>query len=192
MDPDAYLWQSLKRLWRAPCAMLVLGLAFLGCAPAQAQRVTNSGSASAVVVAPLALTSNQALNFGRVAAGSAAGTVELNPDTLSCTLTGPIVRIGSCRPAEFTGMGVSGMIVRITLPSTITLNRNGGGATMKINAITLGAMPDLVRYRTSLRRWVIQPTNGIFDFRVGGTLMVGANQLTGVYSGNLDVTVQYQ
>ncbi len=191
MDLDAYLWQSLKRLWRAPCVILGLGLAFLGCTPAQAQRVTDTGSASAVVVAPLSLTSNQALNFGRIAAGNAAGTVVLSPTTLVCTPTGPIKRIGTCQPAEFTGMGAMGMALRIGLPTNVILTRTKGGATMAINALTIGSTSSLASVFAGAW-WRIQSSSGIFNFRVGGTLVVGANQPSGVYNGSFVVLVQYQ
>lgn len=173
--------------------MLALGPAFLGCAPAQAQQVTANGAANAVIVAPLSLASNQSMNFGRIAAGNGAGTVLLNPDTLVCTSTGPIIRTGVCQPAEFGGMGTRRMLVRITLPNSVALNRVGGGAAMTINAITLDATPDLVRFGNGNNaRWEILPNNGVFDFRVGGRLNVGANQLGGVYNGSFVVTVQYQ
>ena len=117
----------------------------------------------------------------------------LNPDTNVCTTTGTIVRVGTCRPAEFSGMGVRRMRVRITMPTTITLTRAGGGATMTINNLVLDNTPDLVAIGNgNNRRWEIQPDDGIFDFRIGGTLNVGANQLGGTYNGTFVVTAQYQ
>lgn len=191
--------RPLKRLFRAVCAVLAFTLATLAANPAQAQRVSANGASTAVVVAPLALVANQSLNFGRVAPGNAAATVTLNPDTLACTTTGPIARTGVCQPAEFSGMGTRRMTLRIQIPASITLTRVGGGATMTVSALALDTTPDLQflggngnGLGNGNRRYQIVPNNGIFDFRVGGTLNVGANQLGGVYNGTFVVTVQYQ
>lgn len=182
-----------NRLKRALLASLAAACLLPLSAPAQAQSVSATANSQAVVVAPLSLSANQAMNFGRIAPSAAGGTVALNPDTNVCTVTGTIVRVGPCQPAEFTGMGVRRMRVRITLPTTITLTRAGGGATMTVNNIVLDPTPDLVPIGNgNNRRWEIQPNDGIFDFRIGGTLTVGANQLGGTYNGTFVVTVQYQ
>ena len=39
--------------------------------------------------------------------------------------------------------------------------------------------------------WVHHWTNGLFSFRLGGTLDVDANQMTGVYNGTMTVSVNY-
>lgn len=183
--------KPVSRTVRACCAALACAL--LAATPARADTATTSATAQAIIVAPLSLAANQTMNFGRIAPTPAGGTVVLNPDTNVCTTTGTIVRVGTCRPAEFSGMGVRRMRVRITLPTTITLTRVGGGGTMTVNNLALDPTPDLVPIGNgNSRRWEIQPSNGIFDFRVGGTLNVGANQAGGTYDGTFVVTVQYQ
>lgn len=188
-----------QRLLRAICAVLALVLALPLAQPVAAQAVVASGSAEAVVVSPLSLVANEALNFGRVAPGAAAGTVLLNPDTAVCTITGPIARAGLCQPAELTGMGTRRMTVRIQIPTTVTLTRVGGTQTMAVTGLTLDTTPDLTFLGGNgnglgggNRRYQISPDSGIFTFRVGGTLNVGANQQGGVYNGSFVVTVQYQ
>lgn len=186
-----------KRQARAPGAALVLALAMLGASPACAETAVITGSAEAVVVAPLSLAANKALNFGRIAPGAAAGTVVLNPDSAACAVTGPIARTGLCQPAEFTGMGTRRMSLRIQIPASITLTRVGGGAIMVVTALTLDTTPDLQVLTGNGQgggnaRYEIIPTNGIYNFRVGGTLNVGANQPGGIYNGSFVVTVQYQ
>lgn len=197
----------LKRLLRALCAALALTLGG-GLNPAAAQTVVATGTAEAIVVSPLSLIANETMNFGRIAPSPAGGTVVLNPDTNVCTTTGTIVRVGTCQPAEFSGMGVRRMTVRITIPTTITLNRVGGGAAMTVTNLTLDPSPDLTPIGNGngngngngggngggggAPRFEIVPNSGIFDFRVGGTLNVGANQAGGTYNGTFVVTVQYQ
>lgn len=183
----------LMRLMRACGAALLLASAMLATSPAHAQATVVAATAEAVIVAPLSLVANQPMNFGKIAPTPAGGTVVLNPDTSACSTTGTILRTGICQPAEFTGMGVRKMRIRITLPTTITLTRVGGGGTMTVNNVVLDPTPDLVVFGNgAARRWEIQPNDGIFDFRVGGTLNVGANQVGGIYNGTFVVTVQYQ
>jgi hypothetical protein len=182
-----------KRLNRAVLVLLAAVLSVIGGTPVQAQVVTTTASAEAIVVSPLSLVANETMNFGRIAPSPAGGTVVLNPDTNACTVTGTIIRVGTCQPAEFTGMGVRRMRTRITIPTTITLTRVGGGATMTVSNLTLDTTPDLLPIGNgNNRRWEIQPASGIFDFRVGGTLTVGPNQAGGTYNGTFVVTVQYQ
>ncbi len=66
-------------------------------------------------------------------------------------------------------------------PGSITLTRVGGGATMTVNNFT-------VEGGTGFR---LVPTNTLFQFRVGGRLNVGANQMRGTYNGTFSVTVNY-
>lgn len=179
-----------NRRIRATCA--ALALAIVATSPARAQN-SATVTAQAIIVAPLSLAANQQMNFGRIAPTPAGGTVVLDPDTNICTVTGTIVRVGPCQPAEFSGMGVRRMRVRITLPTSITLTRAGGGGTMTVNNIVMDPTPNLVPIGNgNSRRWEIQPNDGIFDFRIGGTLNVGANQAGGTYTGTFVVTAQYQ
>lgn len=196
MDFAPSLAPSLRTVLRRA----FLALAALVCAtqPAHAEKVQATGQSTAVVVAPLTLIANQAMNFGLIAPSPSGGTVVMNADTVVCTTTGGIVRTGTCQPAEFTGMGVRRMTLRISIPTSVTLN-GPAGRTMTVSNLTLDITPDL-RFMggngnglgNGNRRYEIQPTNSIFDFRVGGTLNVGANQSGGVYRGTFPVTVQYQ
>lgn len=182
-----------QRLMRRLCAVLVLACAGLTTQPATAQTVVASATAQAVIVEPTALVKVADLNFGRTAARPTAGTVTVNPNTGACTVTGPIQHTGGCAYAEFGGMGVRRMRVRIQLPTTITLI-GPSGATMLADTLTLGLAPDLTQLPGSPGnpRYEIGSNSGIFAFRLGARLNVGANQLPGVYTGNFNVTVIYQ
>lgn len=189
---------SWQRLWRGICAALALAGAGLLAPPAQAETAQATGTAQAVIVEPLSLIKVQDLDFGRIAARPTAGTVTVNPDTGACTVTGPILHVGTCRYAEFAGMGTRRLTFRAQIPATVTLT-GPGGATMTVNNITMGLAPD-VSYiggnghglGSGNRRYQINSNTGIFTFRLGGTLNVGANQAPGVYNGTFNVTVQYQ
>lgn len=183
---------------RAICAALALALSAFLAPVAQAQVATAQGSATAVVVAPLSLVKVQDLNFGRVAARPTAGTVTVDVNSGGCTVTGGLIHQGTCQFAEFAGLGTRRMRVRIQIPTTVTIT-GPGGATMLVDTMTLGTQPDLTflggngnGLGNGNRRYEINSPTGIFTFRVGGRLNVGANQAPGVYSGTFPVTVQYQ
>ncbi len=182
-----------QHLMRRLCALLGLACLALIAQPATAQAITASSGAQATIVEPLALVKISDLNFGRLASRPTAGTVTVNPNTGACTVTGPILHVGGCGYAEFGGQGVRRMRVRIQLPATITLT-GPGGTTMTATNLTLGLAPDLTQLpgAPGNPRYEIASNSGIFTFRVGGRLNVGANQASGVYTGTFNVTVQYQ
>ena len=185
-----------RAAFRAFLALLMLALF---AAPVQAkEKATATASAQATVVAPLTLVKVTDLNFGRVAARPTAGTVTVNVNTGACTTTGGIIHQGACQYAEFAGMGTRRMTTRIQVPASITLT-GPAGATMLVDAITLGTAPELQfiggngnGLGSGNRRYEIVSNTGIFTFRVAGRLNVGANQRPGVYTGTFFVSVQYQ
>ena len=177
-------------------ALLTLTL-FTGQANAK-EVASAAASAQATVVAPLTLIKVSDLNFGRVAARPTPGTVTVNVNTGACTTTGGIIHQGACQYAEFAGMGTRRMTTRIQVPASITLT-GPAGATMLVDAITLGTAPELQfiggngnGLGSGNRRYEIVSNTGIFTFRVAGRLNVGANQRPGVYTGTFFVSVQYQ
>jgi spore coat protein U-like protein len=183
---------------RAVCAALALALSAFLAPVAQAQVATAQGSATAVVVTPLTLVKVEDLNFGRIAPRANPGTVTVNVNTGTCTVTGGLIHQGACQFAEFAGMGTRRMTVRFQIPTTVTLT-GPAGATMLVDTMTLGTQPGLTflggngnGLGNGNRRYSIDANSGIFTFRVAGRLNFGANQRAGVYSGSFPVTVQYQ
>ena len=185
-------------LRHAGCALGAALACVVATPPVSAKEVaTGSGTSSAVVVAPLSLIKVQDLSFGKIVPRPTAGTVTVNPDTGACVVTGAILQVGTCRFAQFTGMGRRNLTIRFALPTTITLT-TPGGATMTADTVTLGSSPDLTfiggngnGLGNGNRRWAINPASGIFSFRIGAKLNVGANQAPGLYTGTFAVTVQY-
>jgi Domain of unknown function (DUF4402) len=185
---------------RGSAVRAALGCALAGliwAAPASAETVAGGGTGNAVVVEPLALIKVQDLDFGKIVPRPTAGTVTVNPDTGACSVTGTILQVGTCKFAQFTGMGRRNNRVRFQLPTTITLTAPGG-ATMTADTLTLGTSPDLTfaggngnGLGNGNRRWTINQASGIFSFRIGARLNVGANQAPGLYVGTFNVTVQY-
>lgn len=171
------------------------GVVFSGL-PAQAGTAT--GASQVTIVEPVSVVKIQDLRFGKMAAGSTAGTVTVDPNTGDCAVTGGVVSSGGCGFAEFGGQGVRRLTVRIQIPVSVTLT-GPGGATMVASALALGTSPDLTfiggngnGLGNGNRRYQINSTTGVFTFRLGGKLAVGANQAAGAYAGTFPVTVQFQ
>lgn len=159
-------------------------LALCALAPARAAPVAadQNASASIALLHPLELIKREDLDFGYVGVGTTGGTVVINPNTGAITRTGGAFLLGGTpHPAMFTGAAGSSSVVIIRIPKQpITLTRVTGTETMTVSNFTLEGLDK----RQAAR-------NVSFDFRVGGTLNVGANQREGVYVGTFEVSVQY-
>lgn len=138
--------------------------------------------ATAAMLFPLEILKNRDLDFGNLAAPTAAGTAVINPETDTITSTGGVLLLGGTpRAAMFTGAAQGNSVVIIRIPKqSITLTRVGGTQTMTASNFTLqGLDKRAVAARVA------------FDFRVGATLNVNANQAEGTYVGTFDVSIQY-
>lgn len=151
----------------------------------QAARIAapTPAQANAVMLFPLEIVKNRDLDFGNIAATGAAGTVVIDPETDTISATGGALLVGGGNPhaAQFTGAAKGNNVVIIRIPKQpITLTRAGGTETMIANNFTLqGLDKRAVAARVA------------FDFRVGATLNVNANQAEGTYAGTFDVSIQY-
>lgn len=161
-------------------AMLALLALAFGSATARAG--TTAARAKTVIMAPLTLTSTSPLAFGDLAAGATAGTIVVSPQGARTRTGGATLLGGTVGSAGFIGTSTrnANMIVRVVTTAVI-LTRSGGGATMRVINFTLGSSQ-------------VQPNSGglAYEFRLGGTLQVGAAQPDGAYEGSFDVTVDYQ
>ncbi|ASO07427.1 DUF4402 domain-containing protein [Arenibacter algicola] len=142
-------------------------------------------SATATVVAPIAISKTTDMNFGNVAVSSLnSGTVVLAPAgtrTTTGDATTPATS-GTVSAASFSITGESGYTYAITLPSSaITLEANAGANSMTIGSFT--SDPDATGTLTG----------GAETVNVGATLNLSAGQAAGVYNSTsaLTVTVNY-
>ena len=146
----------------------------------QANNATGTAQAAANIVTPISITKNIDLNFGNIAASGSGFTVKLSADGERVSGGGigtlPSVN-GTVAAAEFTAAGLTGATYAVTLPSTITITDDGGTNTMTVDNFVSNSNNIL--------------TDGSETFNVGATLNVGANQVAGAYTGNFNVTVNY-
>jgi hypothetical protein len=165
---------------------LSLMLSFLGLFPCLAWGVEAVGSfpVTATVLQPLTITSTSTLSFGSFVAG-AGGSVTIPsaaPHTRTSTSNVTLVSSNAGSVSNITVSGVAGTTYTVILPVVpTTLSSATGGATMQISTISsnLTGLAGLI------------PTLGSQTFQVGGTLVVASNQLPGVYSGTLPITITY-
>jgi hypothetical protein len=163
---------------------LFLGLAALG-APtlAQAAPVFADKNATATVrIAPGAnVRKLRDLNFAWLTV-TGPGTAIIDPNSEIMTTTGGVLHAAATPfAALFEAVSPAKAVVIIRIPrNPITVTRVGGTETMTVSNWTLSG--------NSRRNTVAHEQ---FDFKVGGTLTVGANQAEGLYVGNFDVEIQF-
>jgi Domain of unknown function (DUF4402) len=160
-------------------------------APAAYGRTT-AGSAKVVVVSRLSFLNVDDLEFGSILPSATAGTVTVSP-TGARTKTGGVTLVGGLvQPARFAGRGTLNQTVLVSLNSSpSTLTRIGGTETMRLDTIVIGSTPTAVLTVRPQSFRITSPT-GIFNFPIGGTLSVNANQVPGDYAGTFALTLNYQ
>jgi Domain of unknown function (DUF4402) len=171
---------------------IVLAAMIFG-ASTSAVAAPQSTEAQAVIVTPLSFFKVDDLIFGRILPSATAGTVTVDPTGVR-TKTGGVTLFngGGEQPSRFAGRGAPGQIVAISLTSTPNvLTRVGGTQTMALSTFVIGSTPTVVLTGTN-QFFQINNTSGIFNFPVGATLAVGANQMAGNYAGTFVVTLNYQ
>lgn len=185
------------------CRALALACACL----ATAAHAQDGGSTAAVrVVDDTRIVKDADLDFGRIVVGPAAGTITVAPDA-QVTLSGGITGIGGTAPAAFTlsrRVGVDYLTYRApTISDTIDIVHEADPTvTMRVRDFTTDFN------RTKQGQYYIRfggrlfgPFTGTvpgywnqtsYDFRVGATLDVAANQPAGAYVGSFTVIVDYE
>lgn len=187
-----------------PAVAPIRGLRALACLLFAGMLVTAGGvraaetapvTASTILVEDLNVTKSEDMDFGNVVIATGAGTIVLAPTpTPTCTVTGGIIHSGACQPAEFVGAGRVNRIVRVRIPPSGRMTvTNATGATMRIDNMDVNGTPDSLVVRENVRQFRLRITNpsGLYFFRVGGRLNVGATQAPGTYTGTFTIDVQY-
>lgn len=171
----------LKRPFPLCSVIALAGLAVPAGAAASPVAAAPRATAQTALVYPLTVIKKVDLDFGYLAV-TTAGTAVMNPNTGVLTTTGGVVSLGGNPvPATFIGAARSAAVVNIRVPNQpVTLTRVGGTDTMTAGNWTLQGQD-----KRSLARMQS------FEFNVGATLNVKANQPEGLYVGTFDITVQY-
>lgn len=158
--------------------------------PALAQQVfptdTAAATARGVVLQSHSLVNQTALDFGIISADPAnPGTVSIEASSAGLrTFTGGVTLLpSSFQAARFDGLAAPLETVVLTLtPPTGNVIQDAAGDTIAVNSMTVDTN-GLTRQANS---------NGNFTVYVGGTFGVAANQNSGVYSAQFQLTAEYQ
>lgn len=169
-------------------ALFALLIAPTAASPALAQG-SAQGEVEAIVLRPLSFFKVNDLDFGSIIASGTSGTVRLAPDGTR-TRTGGVTLSGNGgEPARFAGLGTPNRQVNISLGSNM-IWITGPGVRMRVRDFEIGSTPTAI-LSTTPTRFSIASTLGNYNFPVGGTLEVGANQTPGDYSGTFTITLNY-
>ncbi len=185
MEPALQLCVGTK-IMRFKITLAALAASVAVASPAFAQTTdTATAEARGVVLLPLTLTQVDDLNFGTVLASPLAGTVTINEDDGSRSVSGGVTAIALDvgGRATFNGLGTEGQQVDLTLTPPATLT--GPGPAIVVLQMDLDSGGGYTQTRTI-------PVGGAFVVGVGGQFAIAANQANGLYSANFTVTAEYQ
>jgi len=171
---------------------LALGASFPS-AFALAQSATASNiPVTAKVYVPITITlTNAGLSFGDVYSNLVGGNVILDPTTDLRTSTGSLV-LGTVSAVNSAAIKVGGKrnaSFAITLPANGTVTLTGPGTAMAVTGFT--AAVGTLALTSPFVSKLPDSASSTITFKVGGTLVVGANQSDGDYVGSFAVTVAY-
>jgi Domain of unknown function (DUF4402) len=170
---------------------LMLVSAGFSAVPAEAAR--RDAGAEATIVRRLSFVKDEDLEFGSIIAQASAGTIIVAPSGARTKTGGPILVGSAYQPARFAGYGTFNQQVQVSMgANTYTVPRITGGApTMTLDTFVIGSTPTAV-LTTTPTVFRIAAANGVFNFPLGATLRVRANQPAGTYRTTFRVTLVYQ
>ena len=165
------------RLRRTATLLLIALLVAMPAGGLRAATITGAGKVNAVK--PLVFTSKQNLDFGTILLGG-AGT-----STVSLSMTGVLscgaglTCSGATLPAIFNVQGSNGQVVRITAVASDLTNAADGSK---------------LRFTPVAPASVTLTNSGApgKDFNVGGSIAIPSTTTDGTYTGNIEITAQYQ
>jgi hypothetical protein len=162
-----------------------LAATVVAASPAFAQQAPATATAKGTVLQSLTLVKQTDLDFGTVAPDlNNPGQVVVDPDSGVRTTSGSVTALpGGFSRAQFDGSGTVGKTVQITLgqPAGGVIVNGGNSIPAALALDSASAAPT---------RSI--PAGGVYSVYVGGTFGIGANQPSGVYSAQFDVTATYQ
>lgn len=163
--------------------LLKLGVLTIGAVlTSGANAASDTATASAEIIAPIAISKSVDMNFGQIVSGAGASTIVLTPAGARSVGSGDAT-LGNATGVTAASFAVTGQgtnTYAITLPSSVTLDNNATGT---MTADTFTSNPSGTGTLTA----------GAQTLTVGATLNVGASQESGSYSSDtpFTVTVEY-
>jgi hypothetical protein len=169
---------------RVACLPTLIGIASLSLASASGAapvRANPPATATAAIMRPLTLQKQADMDFAWLGV-TTGGAATIDPLTGALSLTGGLVRVGGTpSPARYAGAASKQTVVNIRVPNQpVLIQRVGGTETLSVSDFTLDGQD---------KRSLAQAQS--FTFAVGARLTVPAGTVEGVYTGEIEVTIQY-
>lgn len=179
----------IRKNFRRTVLASVVALGAFGASNSFAAEVGTT--ATATVIAPIAITNPADLNFGSFVAGGGAGTVKVDTDGTRTATEGAFLPAISTTPtaAQFDVTGGGNATYTITWGGEAVLTNQGVGvetmALARVSNLTgaAGATTNVLTGTLS--------AEGEETIYMGGKLSVGAAQVAGTYEGTVTATVEY-
>ena len=170
---------------RSKIFLAAAAASFVVATPAVAQQAAAQADARGTILQSLTLINQSDLDFGTVAPDlNNPGTVSIDPDTGLRSVSGGVLGLpGATSRARFDGSGTVGNTVQLTL------NQPAGGVIC--SAACASTIPAVLSLDSGGTTRTI-PAGGVFSVYVGGDFDIAANQTSGVYSAQFDLTAIYQ
>jgi hypothetical protein len=152
--------------------------------PALAAPVAASPKAKAAarIVRPLTLTALRDLDFGTIVVGAIPGTQTVSVSqagALTCGASG-LTCSGTVQSAQYNVTGTNNMVVNVSAVASNLVNTTSGGGELLVFTPNAPATVTLTNSGA--------PGN---NFNVGGSIQIATTTVDGLYSGDIDVTVDY-
>jgi hypothetical protein len=142
---------------------------------------TPKAEASVLLIKPLSLVRVNDMDFATLGV-TTGGTATIDPIGGAMTVSGGLVHLnGTPSPARYAGSALKKSVVNIRVPKQpVLIRRVGGTETLSVSNFTLDGQDkrDLA-------------DAAYFIFAVGARITIPAGSVEGIYSGDIDVTVQY-
>jgi len=137
--------------------------------------------AQVMLIKPLSLVSVNDMDFATLGV-TTGGTATIDPVGGTMTVTGGLLHLaGTPAPARYSGAALKRTVVNIRVPKQpVLIRRLGGTETLTVSNFTLDGQD---------KRNLADAA--YFTFAVGARVTIPAGTVDGVYSGDIDVTVQY-
>ena len=137
--------------------------------------------AQVMLIKPLSLVRVNDMDFATLGV-TTGGTATIDPVGGTMTVTGGLLHLaGTPAPARYSGAALKRTVVNIRVPKQpVLIRRLGGTETLTVSNFTLDGQD---------KRNLADAA--YFTFAVGARVTIPAGTVDGVYSGDIDVTVQY-
>lgn len=171
----------MVRVARFPALLSLLALSLPAAAAAAPVRASPKAKGHVTLVKPLTLQRLNDMDFATIGVLT-GGTATIDPLSGALTVSAGLVRLGGTpSPARYAGAATKNTVVNIRVPKQpVLITRVGGTETLSVSNFTLDGQD---------KRTLAQ--SGGFNFAVGAQITVPAGTVDGVYTGLIDVTVQY-